>query len=107
MSQKIFSYITTKIFLMTFHVDSHATTDLKPKLVSGVKTENKIPHDEQNVGGISHAHTLRMDKNFMQRHELLQSFIKEDLHIAKANTDIFRFAVFSVSESHYFKHTHN
>ena len=34
-----------EIFLMTSHLDSHKTTDVKPNMLSGVKTGNGIPHN--------------------------------------------------------------
>ena len=48
-----------EIFLMTSHLDSHMTTDVKPDMLSGVQTGNGIPHDRYNIRGI--AHQIRSD----------------------------------------------
>ena len=56
-----------EIFLMTSHLDSHMTTDVKPDMLSGVQSENGIPHDRYNMRGIAHARTNRKDDIFMQR----------------------------------------
>ena len=53
--------------MMTSHLDSHMTTDVKPDMLSGVQTGNGIPHDRCNIRGIAHAHTNRKDDIFMQR----------------------------------------
>ena len=52
---------------MTSHLDSHTTTDVKPDIVSDVKTGNEISHDTYNVRGIAHVRTNRKDDIFMQR----------------------------------------
>ena len=52
---------------MTSHLDSHTTTDVKPDMLSGVHTGNRIPHDRYNIRGIAHAHTNRKDNISMQR----------------------------------------
>ena len=62
-----------EIFLMTSHLDSHTTTDVKPDMLSGVQTGNGIPHDRYNIRGIAHVHTNRKDDIFKQR-QLMQSF---------------------------------
>ena len=59
--------------MMTSHLDSHMTTDVKPDMLSGVQTGNGIPHDRYNIRGITHAHTNRKDDIFMQR-RLVQNF---------------------------------
>ena len=56
-----------EIFLMTSHLDSHMTTDVKPDMLSGVQTGNGIPHDRYNIRGIAHVRTNRKDDIFMQR----------------------------------------
>ena len=56
----------TKIFsVMTSHLDSHTTTNVKLEMLSGVKTGNRIPHDENNVRGIAHARAYIKDDIFM------------------------------------------
>ena len=52
---------------MTSHLDSHTTNDVKPEMLSGVQTGNRIPHDEYNVRGIAHARAYIKDDIFMQR----------------------------------------
>ena len=59
--------ISPAIFLMTSHLDSHRTTDIKPKMLSCVQTRNGTPHDEYDIRGITHARTNRKDDIFMQR----------------------------------------
>ena len=49
----------TWIFLKTSHHDSHTTNDVKPEMLSGVQTGNRISHDEYNAHGIAHAHAYR------------------------------------------------
>ena len=44
-----------EIFLMTSHLDSHTTTDIKPDMLSGVQTGNGISHDRYDIRGIAHA----------------------------------------------------
>ena len=56
-----------KFFLMTSHLDSHMTTDVKPDMLSGVQTGNGIPHDRFDIHGIAHGRTNRKDYIFMQR----------------------------------------
>ena len=56
-----------EIFLMTFHLDSHTTTDVKPDMLSGVLTGNGIPHGRYNIRGIAHVLTKSKDYIFMQR----------------------------------------
>ena len=36
---------------MTFHLNSHRTTDIKPEMLSGVQTGNATPHDKYNIRG--------------------------------------------------------
>ena len=57
----------SEIFLMTSHLDSHTTTDVKPDILSDVKPGNGISHDTYNVRGIAHVSTNRKDDIFMQR----------------------------------------
>ena len=52
---------------MTSHLDSPTTTNVKPDMLSGVQTGNRIPHVGYNICGIAHAHTNRNDNIFMQR----------------------------------------
>ena len=47
--------------LMTYHQDSHTTTDVKPEIILGVQTGNGIPHDKYNVCGIVHTHTNKKE----------------------------------------------
>ena len=77
--------ILPEIFLMTSHLNSHGTTDIKPEMLSGVQTGNGTPHDKYNIRGIAHARTNRKDDIFMQR----RLYIEE----AHMGLDIFRFAV--------------
>ena len=65
--------ISPEIFLMTSHLNSHRTTDIKPEMLSGVQTGNGTPHDKYNIRGIAHARTNRKDDIFMQR-RLVQNF---------------------------------
>ena len=58
---------------MTFHLNSHRTTDIKPEMLSGVQTGNGTPHDKYDMRVIAHARTNRKDDIFMQR-QLVQSF---------------------------------
>ena len=58
---------------MTSHLDSHRTNDIKPEMLSGVKTGNGTPHDKYNIRGISHVRTNGKEDIFMQR-RLVQSF---------------------------------
>ena len=59
--------ILPEIFLMTSHLNSHRTSDIKPEMLSGVQTGNGTPHDKYNIRGIAHAGTNRKDVIFMQR----------------------------------------
>ena len=56
-------------FLKTSHLDSHTTNDVKPEMLSGVQTGNRIPHDRYNVRGIAHARSYKKDNIFMQRRQ--------------------------------------
>ena len=56
-----------KLFLMTSHLNSRRTTDIKPEMLSGVLTGNGTPHDKYNIRGIAHARTNRKEDIFMQR----------------------------------------
>ena len=47
--------ILPEFFLMTSHLNSHRTTDIKPEMLSGVQTGNGTPHDKYNIHGIAHA----------------------------------------------------
>ena len=40
------------MMLTTPHLDSYSTTDLKPEILSAVKTVNSISRDKRNVWGI-------------------------------------------------------
>ena len=53
--------------LMTSHLDSHTTTDVKLDMLSGVQTGNGITHDRYDIRGIAHARTNRKEDIFMQR----------------------------------------
>ena len=50
---------------MTPHLDSHKTNDAKMKMLLGVQTGNRIPHDEYNVCGIAHGHAYIKEDIFM------------------------------------------
>ena len=56
-----------KFLLMTSHLDSHTTTDVKPDMLSGVQIGNGITHDRYNTRGFAHVCTNRKDDIFMQR----------------------------------------
>ena len=85
--------ILPDFFLITSHLNSDGTTDIKPEMLSGVQTGNGTPH--------AHARTNRKDDIFMKR-RLVQNFTfilewgQGDFFIDEAHTawDIFRFAVF-------------
>ena len=49
---------------MTSDLDSHTTTDVKPDMLSGVQTGNRIPHDRYNKRGIAHLRTNKKDNIF-------------------------------------------
>ena len=53
--------------LMTAHLDSYSTTDLKPEILSAVLTGKKNSRDGRNVRGITHVHVCRKDDIFRQR----------------------------------------
>ena len=59
--------------LLTSFLDSHTTTDFKPEMLTGLQTENRIPHDEYNIRVITHLHLYRKDNIFVQT-GLVQSF---------------------------------
>ena len=59
--------LSLAIFLMTSHLDSHTTTDIKSKMIPGVLTGNGILHDIYNIYCITNAHTNRKNVIFMQR----------------------------------------
>ena len=44
---------------MTSHLDSHTTTGVKLKMLSGVQTGNEIPRDRYNIRGIAHAYVQK------------------------------------------------
>ena len=52
---------------MTSHHDIYITTDVKPEMIPGIKTGNRIPHDKYDIRGIVHTHTNKKDDIFMQR----------------------------------------
>ena len=62
-----------QFFLMTSHLDSHRTTDIKPKMLLGVQTGYRTPHDKYHLRSIAHVRTNRTDNIFMQR-RLVQIF---------------------------------
>ena len=66
---------------MTFPLDSHTTTDVKPERYQVSKP--KMEFHKYDIRGIGHAHTNRKDDIFVQRR----------LYIDKAHMalDIFRF----------------
>ena len=60
-------YDITRFFLKTSHLDSHTKNDVKPHMLSGVQTGNRIPHDRYNVRSIAHACSYIKDDIFRQR----------------------------------------
>ena len=56
-----------EVFLMTSHLDSHTTTDVKLDMLLGVQSGNGIRHDRYNILGIAHVCSNRKDEIFMQR----------------------------------------
>ena len=52
---------------MTFHLNSHTTTDVKPNILSDVKKGNGIPHDTYNVRGIAYPRKNRKEDIFMHQ----------------------------------------
>ena len=38
--------------MMTTHIDSHITTDVRPEMLLGVQTGNRISYDVYNTGSI-------------------------------------------------------
>ena len=66
--------ILPEIVLVTSHLNSHRTTDIKPDMLSGVQTGNGTPHDKYDIRGIAHERTNRKGDIFMQRrlvHEIM------------------------------------
>ena len=61
---------------MPSDLDNNTTTNVKPEMLSGVKTRNGIPHDKYNVCDISHVLTNRKDDIFTQR-GLVQSVVRQ------------------------------
>ena len=61
------------LFCLTFHLDSHTATDVKPEMLSDVQPGNGIPHDKHDIRGTAHARTNRKDDVSMQS-RLVQSF---------------------------------
>ena len=59
-------YYLKKMF-MTPQLDSHSTTDPKPKILSAVLTGNRISGDGRNARGIMHVWVCRKDDIFRQR----------------------------------------
>ena len=55
-----------KFFLVTSHLNSHGTTDIKLEMLSVVQTGNGSPHDKYDILGIAHARTNRKDNIFIQ-----------------------------------------
>ena len=53
--------------LISSHLDSQTTTDVKLEMIPGVQTGNGIPHDRCDLRGVAHAHTNRKDDIFMER----------------------------------------
>ena len=51
--------------MKTSYLDNHTTNDVKPEMLSGVETGNRIPHDEYNVRGIPHVRAYIKDDIFM------------------------------------------
>ena len=55
--RKLFApHYQLNFFLMTSHLNSHGTTDIKPEMLSGVQTGNGIQHVEYDICGIAHMH---------------------------------------------------
>ena len=70
--------------MKTSHLDSHGTTDIKPEMLSGVKTGNGTPHDKYYICCITHVCT----NIFMLRRIMQSDFYFDEAHTA---LDIFRF----------------
>ena len=49
-------------FFMTFYLDIHTTTDVKPEMIPGVQAGNGIPQDKYNLCVIVHARTTEKTK---------------------------------------------
>ena len=52
-------YDITSFILKTSHLDNHTTNDVKPEILLGVQTGNRIPDDDYYIHGIAHAHAYR------------------------------------------------
>ena len=77
-------------FLMTSHLNSQRTTDIKPEMLSVVQTGNGTPHDKYNIRGIAHARTNRKDDIFMQRRLVhLYIYIYIYIYIGVGSRDLF------------------
>ena len=87
--------VLPEIFLMTFHLNSHGTNDIKPEMLSGVQTGNGTPHDKCNICGIARAHKQKR-RHFHAKTTSAKLYYyigvrSRDLFIDKAHTvlDIF------------------
>ena len=88
---------------MTSHLDSHTTTDVRPEMLSGVRTRNGIPHDKYNTWHCPCVHKKKR-QHFHTKATLAKLYIyigvvgvgAGDLYIDEGQMalDIFRFAVF-------------
>ena len=58
---------------MTYHLDSHGTTDIKLGMLSGVQTGNGIKHVEYDLRGIVHAY--RKDDFFSAKTTIVKLYI--------------------------------
>ena len=85
---------------MTFHLNSHKTTDIKPEMLSGVQTGNGTPHGKYDIRGIAQAHKQKR-RHFHAKTTSAKLYIhngvgERDFYIDEAHTelDIFRFVAF-------------
>ena len=86
---------------MTSYLDSHRTTHIKLKMLSGVQAGNGTPHDKYNIRDIAHMRTNQKRRHFYAKTTSAKLYIyigvgARDLYIDEAHTalHIFRFAVF-------------
>ena len=77
--------------MKTSDLDSHTTNDVKPEILSGVKTRNRVPHDEYNVRGIAHA-CIQKRRHFHEKATSAKLYIyivvgARDMYIDEAHMD--------------------
>ena len=70
---------------MTIHLDCHVTTDCKPEMLSGIKTGNRIPHDEK----ITRRTTTSERNKFFQVSESFRQEVSESKeHLASGRQQV-------------------